>query len=87
MIRPSIRKSLIVALNEARVPSRYEAVELLKDFTKRLALVGAQADGALEVVYMRGFQAGYEQAMKDKRASKLHKDRALEPSRAEGPRP
>lgn len=75
-------KSLIVALSEARVPSPHAAVEEFKHFTKRLALMGAQADGALELVYMRGFQAGYEQAMKDKRTRKLHKDRAFEPSRA-----
>lgn len=77
------RKSLIVALAEARIPSPHAGVESLKQFTKQLAHIGAEADGALEVVYMRGFQAGYEQAMNDQRTGKLRKAHALEPSRGD----
>lgn len=72
-------RSLIVALSEARRPSNFEAVEPLKRFTQRLALIGSDADGALELVYMRGFQAGYEQALRD--GKKATKAKALEPSR------
>lgn len=72
-------RSLIVALSEARRASEFEAVEGLKHFTKQLALIGSQADGALELVFMRGFQSGYEQALRDgKRASK---GKALQPGR------
>lgn len=74
-------KDLLVALDEARIETRFEALRGLKDHTKRLALYGREIDGAMELVYMRGFQVGYEQALKDgKRASKAH---ALDPERAE----
>jgi hypothetical protein len=75
-------KSLIVALHEAKVHSPFEAVARLKDFTKKAALLGAEADGALELVFMRGFQTGYEQAMRDHRKGELRKANALNPSRA-----
>lgn len=63
------RKSLIVALAEAEA----------KPWTKKFAHIGSNIDGALELQWMRGFQAGYEQCMKDgKRATKA---RALQPTR------
>jgi hypothetical protein len=76
-------KSLIVAIHEAAIVSPHAAVRPLKTFTKQLALLGAQVDGTLELLYMRAFQAGYEQAIRDSKRGPLKPERALEPGRAE----
>ena len=39
-------------------------------------------DGERSLAYMRGFQAGYEQAIADKARGRLKKENALYPSRA-----
>jgi hypothetical protein len=74
-------KSLIVALNEATQPSGVDAIRTLpersKDWTKRMALVGREMDGALELLFYRAYQAGYEACLKHgKRASKA---KAMQP--------
>jgi hypothetical protein len=53
-------KSLIVALAEADA----------KEFTRRLAHLGSEIDGALILERMRGFQAGYEQCLRDGKRAK-----------------
>lgn len=78
-------KSLIVALSEAETRSEFEAVrsmpERARNFTKRMALEGRQIDGAIELIYMRGYQAGYEQCLQD--GGRRKAGFALQPSRAE----
>jgi hypothetical protein len=62
-------KSLIVALAEADAGP----------WTKRLAHVGSEIEGALQLQWMRGYQAGYERCLADgKRRSQA---RALRPPR------
>lgn len=81
--RPPI-KSLITALAEAHPDPEFEATAKVAVFTKRLAHVGREADGAISLVYYRGFQAGYEQAMRDaKSKGGMRKEHAFSPRRAE----
>lgn len=40
------------------------------------------SEGSIELGYMRGFQAGYEQAFKDHKKGKLNKEFAFKPSRS-----
>lgn len=41
----------------------------------------SRAAGSIELAYYRGFQGGYEQAMRDIQEGCLNKDNALRPSR------
>ena len=52
----------------------------------RGANLDRQVSGSISLSYMRGFQAGYEQAVKDSKRGRLNIDNALFPSRAESPR-
>jgi hypothetical protein len=85
VIKKPKRKSLIVALSEAETRSEFAAVrtmpERARNFTKRMALDGRQVDGAIELAYLRGFQAGYEQCLRDGKRRKAAF--ALQPGRAE----
>jgi hypothetical protein len=52
-------KSLIVALSEAKGPPLVKDIADLQDWTKKLAHIGANVDGALELAWRRGEHAGY----------------------------
>lgn len=41
-----------------------------------------EANGAIELAFMRGYQAGYEQALRDAKAGDLNPHYAMEPNRA-----
>jgi hypothetical protein len=67
-----MKKSLIVALAEAKGPG-HPGVEDLQDWTKKMAHLGRQIDGALELAHRRGQHMGYLQGYADgvgKRKSK-----------------
>jgi len=59
-------KSLIVALAEAKVPG-HPGIEDLQDWTKKMAHLGKQIDGALELAHRRGEHAGYLKGYEDAR--------------------
>jgi hypothetical protein len=64
------RKSLVVVLAQADVG----------EWTRRMAHLGKEMDGALALEHMRGFQAGYEQCMRDSKQARA--ELAFSPDRA-----
>lgn len=58
-----------------------EGLRDLKVFTRKGRNFGSEADGSVELGWMRGFQAGYEQAIADQRRGELKRDHALMPQR------
>lgn len=53
----------------------------LKVFHRRAHDLGREADGSIELAFMRGYQAGYEQAVADEKAGQLDVGNALTPNR------
>ncbi len=75
-------KSLIVALAEAKGEPLIPAIRDLQDWTKKLAHIGSNVDGALELAWRRGEHAGYLQGYADgeiHRASKYTRRRSRRP--------
>jgi len=57
--------------------------DIRRDLHGRGQRLDRAAGGAVELSYMRGFQAGYEQAMADAKKKKMRAVYALQPHRAE----
>lgn len=65
------------------LPPLPEGARNLMVHARQGSSLGRQADGAVALGYFRGFQAGYEQAMRDSKAGCLDKENAFRPNRAE----
>lgn len=63
-----------------------EGARNLQGFDTRGYNLGRGADGAIALGYYRGFQGGYEQAMKDAKAGKMKAEYAFKPHRGESGR-
>ena len=74
-------------MGEPRKRSQQLGSQNVKDIRRQISGKGQRLDraaqGSIELSYMRGFQAGYEQACKDAKRGKLNRANALVPSRAE----
>lgn len=57
--------------------------DIRRGLSGRADRMAREARGAVDLSYMRGFQAGYEQAYKDAKVGRLDKINALLPHRAE----
>lgn len=57
--------------------------DIQHEFKGRSRRLAEQGSGGMTLSYMRGFQAGYEQAVQDAKRGRLHIDNALAPHRAE----
>ena len=57
--------------------------DIHRDIQGRGERLDRLARGAVSLSYLRGFQAGYEQAVKDSKRGRLNIDNALNPERAE----
>lgn len=57
--------------------------DIQSELRGRASRQSALAVGASSLAYMRGFQAGYEQAVKDNKRGKLRLEYSLQPHRAE----
>lgn len=57
----------------------------IRDLSSQMRNVGRQVthggSGAVQLAHYRGFQGGYEQAMKDHKNGKMTKDNAMKPGR------
>ena len=60
---------------------RPEIDDLKRPYANRV-LTDRRATGSMEVAFLRGFQGGYEQALRDAKNGQLKKHHALEPDRA-----
>jgi hypothetical protein len=67
------RKSLIVALSEAKGDPTIPEIANLQDWTKKMAVMGAEVDGALELAWRRGEQAGYLKGYSDAKRGRRNK--------------
>lgn len=67
------RKSLIVALSEAKGEPIVPEIADLQDWTKKMAHLGSNMDGALELAWRRGEHAGYLSGYKDGKARRRNK--------------
>lgn len=66
-------KSLIVALSEAKGEPLVKDIADLQEWTKKMAHIGAQVDGALELAWRRGEHAGYVAGYNDAKKRKPNK--------------
>jgi hypothetical protein len=63
-----------------RVAIERESTRDLRETEQQARHARLHHNGAVSLAFLRGYQAGYEQAIRDAKRGKLHRDRAFQPN-------